>query len=65
MVDEKIRNLNDHDLDNQALVRNNELVSDQTQLGKDTSIVFDSVLKSYIAIYLIGVIFSQSQASYV
>ena len=67
MVGKKIRNLDDHALENRALVREKEWASDQTQLGLDTSrpLVFDSNLKSYVATHLIGAICAQSQASYV
>jgi hypothetical protein len=36
MVGEKIRNLDDHALENRALVREKEWVSHQTKLGLDT-----------------------------
>jgi hypothetical protein len=55
MVGKKMRNLDDHALKNRALLRNNELVSDQTYIGKDTSrpLVFNSVLKSYVLISIL------------
>ena len=67
LVGEKIRNLDDHALENRALVSEKEWVSHQTQLGLDTSrpLVFDSNLKSYVATHLMGAICAQSQASYV
>jgi hypothetical protein len=63
----KIRNLNDHALENGALVSEKEWVSQQTHLGLDTSrpLVFNSNLKSYVATHLIDAICAQSQASYV
>ena len=67
MVHEKIWNLDDHALENRALVREKEWVSHQTKLGLDTlrPLVFDSNLKSYVATHLIDAICAQSQASYV